>query len=77
VESVNTAKEPPQRTASDSVTLRPPQKESGRNSTTNSISTTPSHATTQPMKQPRPSRRSTSQRYKSFYSFEVCCTVRM
>jgi len=77
VASVNTAKEPPKRTALDSVTLRPPQKESGRNSTTNSISKTASHTTTQPMKQPRPSRRSTSQRYKSFYYFEACCTVRM
>jgi hypothetical protein len=77
VESFNTAKEPPQRTALDSVTSRPPQKESGKKSTTNAISTTASHTTAQPIKQPRPTRRSNNQRYKTFYNFEACLTSNM
>jgi hypothetical protein len=77
VESVNTAKEPPQRTASDSITLRPTQKESGKKSTTNATSTIASPTTAQTMKQPRPTRRSTNQRYKTFYNFIACFTSNM
>jgi hypothetical protein len=66
------AADSPEPAVSDSLTLRPhsmssPLAESQKNSMSTSSITTASHSTTQ---QPRPSRRTTSQRYETFIIFK-------